>query len=200
MLSRNRVAAVALILTVLVAGCQVLSPEQKKMLGAAVGGTVGAVIGNQIGSGTGQVVATLVGAGIGTYLGYQLASYLSARQQAEVKSTVEQQLNETDKEGSRKTLVFPGSNKSVRVQTSPALERKNAVRVASRSGVQIQSERLAKLPKDTVCRYNTNVVSVENVAKAEQKTLYCRTSQGNWIPVGAKTLVASLNRPARIGG
>ncbi|MEQ4563616.1 MAG: DNA transfer protein p32, partial [Acinetobacter sp.] len=58
--------ATAIVSTVLLAGCQNMSPSDQRIGAAALGGAVGGGVGNHVGGGLGAGVGAAAGAGVGS--------------------------------------------------------------------------------------------------------------------------------------
>jgi outer membrane lipoprotein SlyB len=177
---RLSAAALSVLLIFSAGGCENMTREQKKAVAAIGGGVVGGLVGSQLGSGSGRLVGSAVGTLVGAGAGYLLADYLTREEQQEVNRIVEQQVNQPVNQASQETWRSDGGDKTVQIATTAAVPRNRVEEELRRTEEAQISDTSPGIPEDTVCRYNTKQISVEDDPEANPNALYCRTTAGTW--------------------
>jgi len=163
----------------LLAGCQhgQMSDEAKCAIGGIGGAVIGGLIGAKLGGkGDGRVVGAALGAGAGGMLGCQFVMMLSKREREDIDRSTQQALASTPAD--RNTSIAwrsPESAANGTINVAPA-------QPASTVPEAREAVSANKLPADTVCRKVRADVTA-GAQTASDGTLYCRTAQGDWLPV-----------------
>lgn len=181
--------AMLLAASILLSGCQTMSPQQRSALGTTVGSVAGALVGSQVGGGRGQLVAIALGAAVGGLVGNQFANYLNEREQESLARSTQLALSaDDDQEGivnwkSNEREEVAGEIRYGRAVSAADAEAANVLGLGR--GELLSSEErmmLARLDQGTQCRPTRTNLSVEERGVANG-AVWCRTSEGDYKPL-----------------
>ncbi|MBX3455165.1 glycine zipper 2TM domain-containing protein [Ferrovibrio sp.] len=174
-----RAPAVAMAALMFLAACQhgQMSDETKCAIGGIGGAVLGGLIGAKLGGkGDGRVVGAALGAGAGGMLGCQFVMMLSKREREDIDRSTRQALASapTDRNDSI-SWRSPETAASGTINMAPS-------QPASALPEAREAVSANKLPANAICRQVRTDVQA-GAQTASDGTLYCRSAQGDWLPV-----------------
>ena len=161
-MSRNiRIAAAAVALTMIAAGCQ----NARETTGALVGTAIGAAAGSKVGDGSGQVVATAIGAAVGLMVGANIGRKLDEHAQMTARNATVRALDTATPGGPAITWEAPNAQGSGGpVHGTVSIARQGA------------------LADGRPCREYVQTVNIGG-EEAQARGTACRDAYGEWVIV-----------------
>jgi surface antigen len=158
-MSYRTATAVALTLSLALAGCSGPGAPSKSDQGLAVGAVAGGILGNQVGRGSGRVLATVAGAVVGGIVGSEIGRSMD-QQDRFLAEQAERRALESGQSGQRTPWRNPDNGRYGEVVPGPAFKR----------GYQD-------------CREYTHTIYIDGRSQAMRGTA-CRNPDGTWSNVG----------------
>lgn len=164
-------------------------------VGAAGGVAIGAVVGNTLeknGLKNADWIGPVIGGILGATAGYLIAERLNADEQQDYENKTKANLNQQNS-NQPTTSTWSNTEGTKTITTTSAEAKPVGATVSDLQQQNIKANIALNIPKDSVCRQSTRIMTVKG-EKYEETSLHCRDSNGDYAPVDIERL-ASSNAP-----